>query len=47
VQKVGAQLVVEESSWRRDSRAEVVLTPGAPADWARWDALWHGVCTKS
>lgn len=31
------------SSWRRDSRIELVLDAGeSPVDWVAWDALWAG-----
>ncbi|MFO0334391.1 MAG: CobW family GTP-binding protein [Pseudomonadota bacterium] len=43
VQVADGRVSVAESSWRRDSRVEVLLRPGARADWPAWDALWESV----
>jgi G3E family GTPase len=40
VQVVDGRVEMQESSWRRDSRVEVLLAPGAAPDWPAWDALW-------
>ncbi len=42
VQVADGRVEVQESSWRRDSRVEVLLAPGSRADWPAWDALWAG-----
>lgn len=42
VQVANGAIAFAESSWRRDSRVEVLLREGAAADWAAWDALWAG-----
>jgi G3E family GTPase len=41
VQLAGGRVDVQDSSWRRDSRVEVLLASGGTADWAAWDALWQ------
>jgi G3E family GTPase len=40
VQLAAGRVDVQESTWRRDGRVEVLLAPGAPVDWPAWDALW-------
>jgi G3E family GTPase len=42
VQVADGRIDVQDSSWRRDSRVEVLLAPGVDADWAAWDTLWSG-----
>jgi G3E family GTPase len=41
VQLANGRCDVRESSWRRDSRVEVLLAEGRTADWRAWDALWE------
>lgn len=40
VQVADGRVDVQDSNWRRDSRVEVLLAAGTPADWRAWDALW-------
>jgi G3E family GTPase len=42
VQVADGRVDVQDSSWRRDSRVEVLLAPGVDADWPAWDTLWAG-----
>lgn len=41
VQLAGGRVDVQESSWRRDSRVEVLLAADRAAEWGAWDALWQ------
>jgi G3E family GTPase len=41
VQLANGRCDVSDSSWRRDSRVEVLLAAGRTPDWAAWDALWE------
>jgi hypothetical protein len=43
---VGTTVEVADSSWRRDSRAEVLLAPGRAPDWRAWDALFEGCVAR-
>lgn len=36
----------QESSWRRDSRIEVLSESGADVDWEQWDTLWRS-CVRA
>ncbi len=36
----GTRSEVRESSWRRDSRIEVIHSPGTRVDWRHWDQFW-------
>jgi G3E family GTPase len=47
VQHEGGALQMRESSWRRDSRAEVVFAPDAVPDWERIDAAFVAACAES
>lgn len=40
VQVADGRVDVQDSSWRRDSRVEVLLATGVEVDWLEWDALW-------
>lgn len=40
VQHDGGPLTLRESSWRRDSRAELVAQPGQDVDWSALDAVF-------
>lgn len=40
VQVAAGCVDVQESSWRSDSRVEVLLAADRTPEWAQWDALW-------
>ncbi|MFT3905330.1 MAG: GTP-binding protein [Steroidobacteraceae bacterium] len=46
VQSSGGALDVQESAWRRDSRAEWLLPAGQWADSTAWEQLWRTVATR-
>jgi G3E family GTPase len=46
VQVANGELSFAESSWRRDSRCEVLLREGAVTDWSAWDALWSATVDR-
>jgi hypothetical protein len=47
VQVADGRVDVQDSSWRRDSRVEVLLAPGVDVDWPAWDTLWAESITPS
>jgi G3E family GTPase len=40
VQVADGRVDLQESSWRRDSRVEVLLAAGVEPDWTAWDVRW-------